>query len=188
MIQSKRDYQYYLEADRLAIKKFNSKRPRLVGDEVWIFLRSLRKLEYMINCKRGPFWKLIRMYCKVRHHKLSLKTGITIHPNSFGPGLAIFHHGTIIVNSNARIGKDCQLYNCTNIADGVKVGNKVFIGPGAKLLNNVQIADGVRIGANSVVTKSFTEPNVTIAGNPAKKISDVGTEHHYVGGTDRMLL
>ena len=39
-----------------------------------------------------------------------------------------------------------------------------------KITAKIKIADGIKIGANSVVTKSFLEPNITIAGVPAKKI------------------
>jgi len=36
---------------------------------------------------------------------------------------------------------------------------------------------GIAIGANSVVNKSFTEPNIGIAGVPAIKINDKGSEN-----------
>ena len=44
------------------------------------------------------------------------------------------------------------------------------MGFGAVIIGKIKIADGIKIGANSVVTKSFLEPNITIAGVPAKKI------------------
>lgn len=47
---------------------------------------------------------------------------------------------------------------------------------GQKILPGVEIADNIRIGANAVVTKSFTDPGITIAGVPAVKISDKGTK------------
>lgn len=183
MITSKDDYIYYLEADRLGMKKKKQK-PSPFIDIEWKYTRLLRKVEYINNCKAGLLWNMCLKLHKLRLYKLSVKTGITIPPNTFGPGLTLFHHGTIIVNESARIGNDCQLYCSTNIADGVRVGNKVFIAPGAKVLNNVVIADGVRIGANAVVNKSITEPNITVAGAPAVKVSGRGTSEHYKGGTE----
>ena len=55
------------------------------------------------------------------------------------------------------------------IDDAPTIGNNVEIGFGAVIIGKI-IADGIKIGANSVVTKSFLEPNITIAGVPAKKI------------------
>ena len=37
-------------------------------------------------------------------------------------------------------------------------------------MKKVEIQDGSVVGANSVVTKKFNEPNIIIAGNPAKII------------------
>jgi serine O-acetyltransferase len=50
----------------------------------------------------------------------------------------------------------------------------VWIGPGAKIFGKITIADNVAIGANSVVNKSVAEPNVTVAGVPARIINRVG--------------
>lgn len=40
------------------------------------------------------------------------------------------------------------------------------------------IADDVVIGANAVVTKDIAEPGITVAGIPAKKISNCGSYHY----------
>ena len=50
------------------------------------------------------------------------------------------------------------------------MGKNVDIGVGARILGDIYIADDIVIGANSVVTKTFDEPGITIAGIPAKKI------------------
>ncbi|MGZ4849016.1 MAG: serine O-acetyltransferase [Halobacteriota archaeon] len=98
--------------------------------------------------------------------------------NVFGPGLLISHWGTIVVHPNAKVGANCELQNDTHIAlktgDGKapKIGDNVFIGAGARILGDIELADWVAVGANVVVTKSFTEPHITIAGIPARKIGD----------------
>ncbi len=46
------------------------------------------------------------------------------------------------------------------------------MGVGSVILGNVKIGDNTAIGANALVNKSFEEGNITIAGVPAKKISN----------------
>ena len=110
MIKNKKDYLFYLEADRIALSK-----PQKLGivdrikliifpDYVWIFEKLLRKVEYYKNCKKGILNK-IRYFILIRKfRKLSLKLGFSIPANVFGLGLSISHYGTIIVNAGAKIG------------------------------------------------------------------------------------
>jgi maltose O-acetyltransferase len=55
----------------------------------------------------------------------------------------------------------------------VVIGDYVWIGARAIILPGVTIGDNVVVGAGSVVTKDV-KPNMVIAGNPARKIKDVG--------------
>lgn len=183
MIKSKEDYVRYLETDRLAIY-VQRKKPRPFIDDTIKYTRTMRKLEFYENCKAGFFSKLMKLYLKYKLYNLSIKTQFSIPPHVFEEGLTLFHHGTIIVNDTARIGKYCQLHCCTNIASGVEIGDHVFIAPGVKILNNVKIADGVRIGANSVVSRSITEPNITVVGSPARKVSNIGSDRKSVKKKD----
>lgn len=192
MIQSKEDYHYYLEADRIALgrKKWNWK--SALFDDVWKFERLLRKLEYYANCRqRSIFLNLLYILYSYKFYKSSAKLNFTIPINAFGPGLSIAHIGTIVVNGNARIGANCRIHVCTSIATSAgytdkapKLGNNIYIGPGAKLFGEIVIADNIAIGANSVVNKSFLEPNITIAGVPAKKISTKGSNGLLINGAD----
>jgi serine O-acetyltransferase len=190
MIKSKQDYEYYLEADRIALGK-KRKKPMLFFDEVWVFQRLLRKVEYYKNCKNSRFYRPYYHYLYLKFHLLSLFLGFHIKPNVFGPGLSISHPGTIVVNGNARVGANCRIHVCTVIGTKAgygdvtpKIGNNVYIGPGAKIFGDIEIADGIAIGANSVVNKSFTEPNIGVAGVPAKKINDKGSEKLVARATE----
>lgn len=102
-----------------------------------------------------------------------MKLGFSIPINVFGPGLSIPHYGTIVVNSNARIGANCRLHVGVNIgASGGSIkapclGDNVYIGPGAIIFGDIQIADNVTIGANATVNRSCGQANVVLAGSPA---------------------
>lgn len=190
MIKSKQDYRYYLEADRIALGK-KRKKPMLFFDEVWVFQRLLRKVEYYKNCKNSSFYRPYYYYLYLKFYLLSLFLGFHIKPNVFGPGLSISHPGTIVVNGSARVGANCRIHVCTVIGTKAgseditpKIGNNVYIGPGAKIFGDIVIADGIAIGANSVVTRSFTEPNIGIAGVPARKINDKGSEKLVAKATE----
>lgn len=188
-IRSREDYYRYLEADRLALEQTRT-RPRLVGDSIWRFERLLRAVEYHDACRQAWYHRPMRTLLYLRLHLASLRLGFTIPPHVFGPGLSIAHRGTIVVNSCARVGANCRLHSCTNIGSwpgaaathAPTVGENVYIGPGAVLYGPIAIADGIAIGANSVVTTSFTEPDITIAGAPARKIHDGGTSRFALPG------
>ena len=176
MIKNKKEYKYYLYCDKIALGK-TRKRPKIFGDEIWKFQILLRKLEYLKNCPsilNKPLY-LITYY---KFHKLSIKLSFSIPPNVFGPGLAIIHYGTIIINQKAKVGKNCRLHACTTIGgtNGIDkapiIGDNVYIGTGAKIIGDIKLGNNIAIGANSVVNKSFTINDITIAGVPAKQISN----------------
>lgn len=48
------------------------------------------------------------------------------------------------------------------------IGSDVWLGANVVILPGIELADGAIVGAGSIVTKSFTQKNSVIAGNPAK--------------------
>jgi serine O-acetyltransferase len=190
MISSKEDYIYYLESDKIALSVKGSWTD-YVFNHVWKFEKYLRKVEYYQNCKKSFFWKPYIYFLKWRFDRLSFKMGFLIPPNVFGPGLSIPHYGTLLVNSGAQIGANCRIHNLVGIATkagytekSAIIGNNVYIGVGAVIIGDVEIADNIVIGANAVVNKSFLEPGITIAGVPAKKISDKSSEGLLIRATE----
>lgn len=189
MIKTKKDYLFYLESDRIALGE-KKKKPDLFGQEIWKFLILLRKTEYLTNCKNDIFSKIHIKILNRYRRKLAYKIGFMLPLNSFGPGLSIFHFGPRVINSEAVIGANCRLHECVNIGTtngsniAPVIGNNVYIAPGVKIFGDIKIADGIVIGANSVVNRSFLEPNITIAGVPAKKISNNNSEKHLLNATD----
>lgn len=58
--------------------------------------------------------------------------------------------------------------NALNFSDKIEIGRHVWIGKDVKIGKNTKISDDSIIGWGSIVTKKFEEPNVVLAGNPAK--------------------
>ena len=175
MIQNKEEYKEFLESDKKANHITQNIHKRLMI--TWKYIKCMRKLEYISNCKLGIINKIIINYYKYKLYRLSVKSGITIPINTFGKGLYIAHHGAIVVNPSAHFGDNCVIQNGVNISEKVTGGNHIYLGAGAKLMIGVTIADNVIVGANAVVTKSIEETNIVVAGIPAKKISDKGFEN-----------
>jgi serine O-acetyltransferase len=186
MISSKEDYLFFLAADEIALD-INKQWPHILIEylfnDIWHFQKVLRKVEYYSNCRKSLFWAPFLFYAKYRLHSSGRKLGFEIPPNVFGPGLGIAHRGTLIVNHNVRVGENCRIHTCTYLAtqatgkpdDCPTIGNNVYIGPCTVIAGKIQIADNIAIGANSYVAHSFPEEGITIAGSPAKKVSEKGS-------------
>lgn len=189
-INSKEDYNLFLEADlrKRGIQKWSPFSSFWSPASVILaWQRLLRKVEYYHNCKTSLYWMPYYAYLWHKLQQSSIKLGFSIPLNVFGPGLVIVHWGTVIVAQNAKVGANCWLHSGTHIAvrtpyseEAPKIGDDVMIGAGARILGGIELADRIIVGANAVVTKSFTEPSITIAGVPARKISDRGTEDFFV--------
>ncbi|WP_100611538.1 serine O-acetyltransferase [Confluentibacter lentus] len=182
MIKSKQDYLYYLQEDKKALNityKPNWLKEIILPNYIWVFQKRLRKLEYLKNCRKDLWAKAYYVFLKIRFRKLGIRLGFSIPENVFGPGLSIAHYGTIVVNSKAKVGKNCRIHVCTNIgASGGNpkvpiIGDNVYIAPGVKIYGDIEIGNNIAIAPNSSVNKTFLEPNVLIAGSPAKIIKKI---------------
>jgi len=200
MIKSKADYEFYLKADYASLYKnthptfIDRMLNRIFEDEnweIWSYQKALRKAEYLNNCNHSIMGKIRYAFALKNLHKIGNKLGFYICLNTFGPGLSIGHPGMIIVNADSRIGANCHIHPGTVIGTQAGpvsktpvLGDNIHIGPGVIIFDKIEISDNIAIGANSVVNKSFTESGITIAGVPAKKISDKGSKGLLVLGTE----
>lgn len=184
MILSKTDYKYYLAADKVALgrKDFSIKTyfiELFFPDYIWKFQRLLRKVELAKNCNKTLYGKLEFIYLQFWFKKMSLKLGFSIPPNVFGPGLAIVHYGTIVINPNARVGDNCRIHPSTCIgtsggsSKAPQIGNNVYIAPGVKIYGDIKLGNNIATAANAAVSCSFEEDNILIGGVPAKKIKEI---------------
>lgn len=184
-IKCKEDYKKFVTADlrSLGVKnRYNY----LMLNEIVLFQVRLRRLEFAINCSKNPLRILTRRYL---YRRIAIKLGISISPNTFGPGLSIAHRGTIVVNGGARIGANCRLHTGVNIGteagkvdSAPTIGDNCYIGPGAKIFGKIEIGPNSVIGANAVVNKSWPDGNQTVAGVPAKVISKATSEGLLIRG------
>ena len=68
--------------------------------------------------------------------------------------------GHAIIKNN-----EMQAYNTTR---PIVIDDKVWVGQGVTICKGTHISSNSVVGISSVVTKSFDEGNVILAGNPAK--------------------
>lgn len=116
-----------------------------------------------------------------------------VHPSAVISETAIINRGTFInagviiqsdvvigehtiintgasIDHDTNIGNFCHICPRVTLCGGVLVQNNVFIGAGSVIIhNNLVIGENSVVGAGSVVLKNV-DSNITIVGNPARKI------------------
>lgn len=142
----------------------------------WQF--NSRMADYFIWKAKHHIWaRLPQWFFIFRRNTLGCRIGIEINSMQIDEGFLLYHINGTVVNGSTRIGKNCRLHgnNCLGNSgpDNLKcptLGDNVRLGVGAKVIGDVYIANNITIGAGAIVTKSFYENGITIAGIPAKKI------------------
>jgi len=100
-----------------------------------------------------------------RGSNLSCGGGVTI-----GDNVAIGHATSIISSNHGFDDPDMPIKYQPVVSAPVAIGNNVWIGARVTILSGVSIADGCVIAAGAVVTKSIAQPDMIVAGIPAKAI------------------
>ena len=195
-IRNWRDCRLFIRAD---YHSRSGRRPvfEFLFNPVARFLVLMRVLEWSQNV-RAPF--VLRAPLTFWYRRLSTRLGFSISLHVFGPGVSLPHYGNIMIHQDCCFGRNCRVHAGAAIAgsavimhpsevpefDAPHFGDNVYFGPGVKMSGPLRIADNVVIGANSVVTRSFTQPGVTISGFPAKIVALKGSEDMLVRGCDRV--
>lgn len=182
MIKNYDDLIDYLRCDKraLGIKRAC---PRPFTDEIWKYEITLRVYEYFLNSNNpSVIYKFLKILFKFILHHWSVKLGIYIGANTCGKGLCIKHPGCVQINWHAVVGENLCIQEGVTIGGGrggaPHIGNNVYLGTGAKVIGGVTVSDDCVVGANAVVCKDVLEKHVTVAGVPARKISDNGSEEY----------
>lgn len=179
-----KEYQYLILSDLYRISGKISKRifiKEFLKNDAFIFCFWFRTSKFLSTQRilKILFYFLSRFMFK--HY--TYKYGISIPYNTeISSGLYIVHFGGIVINSNAKIGRNLNISQGVTIGQSNRgekkgvpiIGDNVYIGPGAKIFGSVIIGNNVSIGANSVVTKDIPDNSVVI-GIPSKIISTKGS-------------
>ena len=174
-------------------KHFSKDLYRYYGEKGESFVQRLLRpveLKYIAlfrkagNCNFKP----LKMYYTLKLKLMSYKTHIQIPARTeIGEGFYIGHSGRIIINPEAKLGKN------VNIATGVTIGyenrgkrkgaptisDNCWIGTNAVIVGNVVIGEDVLIAPLAFVNFDVP-PHSIVIGNPAKIISKDNATEDYV--------
>ena len=180
MIKTKNDLQYYLLCDKLARGETKA-RPSLWGDKLWKFQILYRKTEYHYNNQEKLWHKLAYLLTYFRFRRQRDRLCSELPLNVFAEGLVIWHGQNIIVNENARVGRNFSISAgcCIGQAKGQSpvIGDHVEMTLGSRVLGGVTITHDVTIGAGALVLKDIDTPYTTWGGLPARCISQNPNEY-----------
>lgn len=184
-MKTKNELKYYLREDSRNYKdyfsfSFHSLLVRLSSHpssdqcEIWNYIKTMRYVEFYGE-KKGFISEIVFIYYLRKLRRISYKTGFQIPPFVFGPGLTIWHWGPIVINAQARVGKNCVLHPDITIGqnssqgNSPKIGDDVTICSGARILGEIRIGNDVIVGVNTIITKDIP-PHSVVVGAPAKII------------------
>ena len=126
---------------------------------------------------------IVKAGCIVLQKFIEILTGICIPGRcNIGPGLYIGHFGGIFIDSEARLGANCNLAQGVTIGQGGRgelhgvptLGDRVHMGANAVVLGKITIGNDAVIGPGAVVMNSVPPCGVAM-GNPARVVGDSGS-------------
>lgn len=160
---------------------------RIPGFRYSFFMRTARYLK-----SRGTLLFPMYVMSRILLNHYQFKYGISIPYNTdIGPGLYIGHFGGIIVNCEAKIGRNCNINQEVTIGTtyGGKypgtpvIMNNVYLGPGSKIIGGITLGNHSAVGANCVVTKPVPDYGVVV-GIPGEVVSSKGSNEYVVNTVD----
>lgn len=176
-IMDKKTLNLFLQYEHCIYNRKSERTPFFAISEnqiLWKHISLLRKCEYYFNTKK----RIRYLFTKFRLSRIQNKHAIHVPLNAFDIGLRIVHVAPILINGAVKGGKNVRILpNASVVAGGTNdsapiLGDGIIIGVGAVILGSINVADYVAIGANSVVNKSVKEAGITVAGAPARKVSN----------------
>ena len=179
-ITSSKQLKEYIDADFKSYKMVHPYVARFTYGENWqlfSYMKTLRYLEFYTNKKQTPWNRLLRFWYWLKHRKNCSQMGIHLAPNSVGPGFHLQHRGFRHLNTNTKIGKNCEILPMVLIGNKrpeyqgkpTLIGDNCYISAGVTILGPITIGNNVTIAAGAVVNKDVPD-NCVVAGVPAKII------------------
>jgi serine O-acetyltransferase len=161
---------------------------QLLAGEAYKYIFWMRTCKYTVGNRflRYTIYPIARLMLR----KYTYKFGISISFRAeIGSGFYIGHFGGIFVNSQCRIGNNCNISQGVTLGKSNRgknmgypiIGDNVYIGPGAKVIGAVKVGNNVAIGANCVLTRDVPD-NAVVVGVPGRVISLAGSKD-YVNHT-----
>lgn len=162
--------------------------------ENWLSMHRLfinPNLHYIYRFRKAQHYANAGLRGKIERFRLlrlMKKYGFQIYPETqIGDGFYLGHWGTVIINKNTIIGKNC------NIAPGVVIGqtnrgkrmgvpvigDNVWIGSNAVIVGNIRIGNNVLIAPCSYVTTDVPD-NSIVSCNPATISQKENTTDDYI--------
>ena len=155
-----------------------------------LFYPKLKNREYINSTLfKFIFWQKI---CRINSKagwpvhftsKIIEPSKISVSENFRPLGMAVGNYidarNGIVVEDNVHVGPQVAIISCNHSISNyseydssqpVVLHRNCWLAAGCKILAGVELGEHTVVGAGSVVTHSFTEGNVLIAGNPAKVI------------------
>lgn len=147
--------------------------------------------KYMYYLRKASQYKrfsLFGIYFGFIVKRLSYKYGFQIPvTTTIGEGFYIGHFGTIVINQDVKIGKNCNIAHLTTIGQANRgrnkgcptIGDNVWIGTGSVIAGKINIGNNVLIAPNSFVNIDIPN-NSLVIGNPAKVIRKENPTEGYI--------
>lgn len=165
-------YRYYGQANSRTFLKAYFRRPAF---------RFTFWLRTTAHCRSQS--KLAHVVCRLVLEHYSIKYGYQIPDETqVGPGLYLGHVGSIVVNPEAKIGRNVNIAIGVTIGQSNRgrragvpvVGDRVWIGTNAIIVGGITIGDGALIAPGAYVNFDVP-PNAVVLGNPGKVVSEEGS-------------
>jgi serine O-acetyltransferase len=135
------------------------------------------------HCRVPVLHILAKAVCLAFQKVIEILTGICIPGKcDIGPGLYIGHFSGIFIDSDSRIGANCNIAQGVTIGKGGRgelhgvpmLGDRVHVGANAIVLGKINIGNDAVIGPGAVVMSDVPPCGVAM-GNPARVIAQTGS-------------
>jgi serine O-acetyltransferase len=159
---------------------------------VFILLRGLRshgfRYLFLLRLAAAARSSFIRFWIRLILRRYLFKYGFQIPYNTaIGGGLHISHFGTIVINSKAVIGKNCNINPGVVIGQSNRgksigfptLGDRVWLGANSVVVGNIKIGNDVLIAPGAFVNFDVPDHSIVV-GNPGKISSSDNATAEYV--------